>query len=137
MKKQWSIKFRRGIAARQISYSRLLAALALGACGLAFAQDQSEDKKDETTYRLPVPTTSSTITPAEGTLYFWPATVWVRKAMFACPLAQVLPGRSTMLDPKLRFLRMFSGRRFRSSPISSVPLKTQTRSARSRRGSAT
>jgi Protein of unknown function (DUF3455) len=70
MKKQWSIKFRRGIAARQISYSRLLAALALGACGLAFAQDQSEDKKDETTYRLPVPTTSSTITPAEGNSVF-------------------------------------------------------------------
>ena len=71
MKKQWGIKFRSGIAARRISYSGLLAALALGACGVAFAQDQSEDKNDEITFnRLPVPTTSTTITPAEGNSVF-------------------------------------------------------------------
>jgi hypothetical protein len=71
MKKQWSIKFSSGMVARRISYSGFLAALALGACGVASAQDQSEDKKDDITFhQLPVPTTSATITPPEGNAAF-------------------------------------------------------------------
>jgi len=55
----------------RLRYYITAGAIAMAVSGIASAQYTAEDKKDEITFnRLPVPTTSTTITPPEGNAAF-------------------------------------------------------------------